>query len=122
MQPTPPEAPVTRTGPSPGPEAVVLQPVEGQGGGEPGGADDGRPAGVEAVGQGHHPAGRHPGQLGEPTVVGHPQVVAVDDDLAGRRPTDGSAESSTVPTRSTPGTRGEIRATRLPGRVTMPSL
>ena len=82
MLPTPPEAPVTRTGPVPGGQAVVLEPVEGQRGGEAGRADGGRLAGVEAVGQGHHPCRRHPGQLGEPAVVGHPEVVAVDDDLA----------------------------------------
>ena len=37
-------------------------------------------------------------------------------------PRDGSSEATTVPTRSTPGMSGEMRATRLPGRVTMPVL
>ena len=43
MLPTPPEAPVTRTGPSPGTQALVLEPVQRERGGEAGGADGGGP-------------------------------------------------------------------------------
>ena len=53
-----------------------------------------------------HSAGTR-AQLREPAVVGHPEVVAVDDDRRRRRRTAGPVEAATVPTRSTPGTRGD---------------
>ena len=76
---------MTSTGPSPAAETPLFEAVEGERRGEASRADGGGPPGVEAVGQGDDPLGRDPGQLGEASVVGHAEVVAVGDDLAAGR-------------------------------------
>jgi hypothetical protein len=96
---------------------VVFQAPKGQRCGETGCPDDGGTSGTEPMGQGHYPVGGHLGVLGEPTMMGQSEFVAVHDDrltdfvLIGRN--HGSHQIDA-------GTKGEIRATRLPTCVTMP--
>lgn len=61
-------------------QAVVFQPVEGQGRGEPRGAQDHGLPQVEPAGQGHDPAGGHPRVLGVAAVVADPQLVTRHQD------------------------------------------
>ena len=81
VEPTPPEAPSTSTGPVAGLDAVVLEPLHRQPGGEAGGAERHRLARAQPVGQRDDPVAGHPRVLGEAAVVGDAEVVAVDDDL-----------------------------------------
>ena len=78
--PTPPEAPVTSTGPPSGADAVHEQTVEREHGGESGDADDGGGPWWHVIGERHDPIGGDPGAAGEPAVVRHAQVVSLHQD------------------------------------------
>ena len=67
-----------------GGEPVVLEAVDREGGGEPGGPDDHGLARREARRQGEGETGRKPRPGGEAAVAGHPQVVPVGQDLGAR--------------------------------------
>jgi acetyl esterase/lipase len=61
-------------------QTVVFQAPKGQRCGETGCPDDGGTSGTEPMGQGHYPVGGHLGVLGEPSMMGHSEFVAVHDD------------------------------------------
>jgi hypothetical protein len=99
-------------------DAVLLEPLhDRQRGGEAGGAERHRLARAQPVGQRHDPVARHARVLGEAAVVGDAEVVAVDDHLAAPR-----RRRDDLPARSTPGTSGEICATRPFGETASASL
>ena len=89
---------------------------------KPGGAQHHRVTQRQALRQRHNPVGRHTRVLGEPPVVRHAQVVAVDDHLVADGDVLGASLATTSPDRSTPGISGSIRATLLFGWVARPSL
>lgn len=83
---------MTRTGPPPGATPVGLEPIEREDGGEAGRPDRGRVARAHAVGERHHPRGRHPDPLGEAPVMGHPEVVALREHRGARLDPVGAGE------------------------------
>ena len=73
----------------------MLQRDDRHRGGEAGGADDHRFPGGETSGERHDPLGLDSGVLGEPTVLGDTDVVAVGDDLGTGGQITGSFEQHT---------------------------
>ena len=103
-------------------EAVGLQRVDRQAGGEPGGADGHGLARREAVGQRHDPVGGDARVARPAAVVGDAEVVAGDEHLDHRAANASLSEATTSPARSMPGTSGEMRATWPLGIVASASL
>ena len=101
--PTPPLAPVTRTGPSPGAQAARLDRGDGHRRGEPGRPDRHRLARGQAGRQRHDVAGRQARVLAVAAVPRDAEVVAVGEDRVARRRTSGDDDATTSPARSMPG-------------------
>jgi hypothetical protein len=104
MEPTPPLAPVTRMGPMLRALAIDLHAMDGEGGGESGGAKDHGATGIQPRRYGHQPVPRAAEVLaiapvmveGEPPAGGENRVAL---------PVAGVPDASTTPAPSIPPTR-----------------